>query len=122
MVWRKRDQILEHTDTLKLCETLVMKPMKKNAREHNINKVLQELTAAGLHIDNEESLKKQNKLIYLVQDFYENKLNKIKNRNGLFHIVDFQHECKVSTSKSMVSGRSVLRGVMCHALPFDSAY
>ena len=36
-----------------------MKTMKKNARGHNINKVinLQELTAAGSHIDNEESLK-----------------------------------------------------------------
>ena len=34
-----------------------MKTMK-NAREHNINKVIQELTAARLHIDNEESLKK----------------------------------------------------------------
>ena len=32
--------------------------MKKNAREHNIHKVIQELIAAGLHIDNEESLKK----------------------------------------------------------------
>ena len=38
-----------------------MKTMKKNAREHNINKVIPELTAAGLHIDNEESLKKINK-------------------------------------------------------------
>ena len=38
-----------------------MKTMKKNASEHNINKVIQELTAAGLHIDNEESLKKVNK-------------------------------------------------------------
>ena len=32
--------------------------MKKNAREHNINKVIQKLIAAGLHIDNEEALKK----------------------------------------------------------------
>ena len=40
---------------------LVMKTMKKNAREHKINKVIQELTAAGLHIDNKESLKKINK-------------------------------------------------------------
>ena len=38
-----------------------MKTMKRNAREHNINKVIAELTAAGLHIDNEESLKKINK-------------------------------------------------------------
>ena len=39
-----------------------MKTMKKNARKHNINKVIQELTAAsGLHIDNEKSLKKNNK-------------------------------------------------------------
>ena len=38
-----------------------MKTMKKNARKHNINKVIQELTAAGLHIDNEESLNKINK-------------------------------------------------------------
>ena len=35
-----------------------MKTMKKNAKEHNINKVIRELTVAGLHIDNEESLKK----------------------------------------------------------------
>ena len=34
-----------------------MKTTKKNAGEHNINKVIQELTAAGLYIDNEESLK-----------------------------------------------------------------
>ena len=34
-----------------------MKTIKKNARERSINKVIQELTAAGLHIDNEESLK-----------------------------------------------------------------
>ena len=27
-------------------------------KEHNVNKVMQELTAAELHIDNEESLKK----------------------------------------------------------------
>ena len=33
-----------------------MKTMEKNAREHNRNKVMQELTAAGLHSDNEESL------------------------------------------------------------------
>ena len=38
-----------------------MKTMKKNARKHNINKVIQELTAAsGLHIDNEKSFKKNN--------------------------------------------------------------
>ena len=35
-----------------------MKTMKKNPREHSINKVMQELAAAGLHIDNEESFKK----------------------------------------------------------------
>ena len=35
-----------------------MKTMKKNAREHNINKVLEELIAAGIHTDNEESLQK----------------------------------------------------------------
>ena len=34
-----------------------MKTMKKHVREHNINEVIQELTVAGLHIDNEESLK-----------------------------------------------------------------
>ena len=38
-----------------------MKTMKKNARAHNMNKVMQELTVAGLYIDNEESLKKINK-------------------------------------------------------------
>ena len=36
-----------------------MKTMKKNAGELNINKVIQELIAAGLRIDNEESLKKK---------------------------------------------------------------
>ena len=35
-----------------------MKTMKKHAKEHTTNKVMQELTAAGLHIENEESLKK----------------------------------------------------------------
>ena len=34
-----------------------MKTMNKNAGEHNRNKLMQELTAAGLHIGNEESLK-----------------------------------------------------------------
>ena len=34
-----------------------MKIMKENAGEHNINKVMQNLTAAGSHIHNEESLK-----------------------------------------------------------------
>ena len=38
-----------------------MKTMKKNARAHDINKVMEELTVAGLHIDNKESLKKNNK-------------------------------------------------------------
>ena len=36
-----------------------MKTMKKNAREHTIDKVMQELTAAELRIDNEESFKKK---------------------------------------------------------------
>ena len=36
-----------------------MKTMKKNAREHNINKVIQKLIAAGLRVDNEESFKKK---------------------------------------------------------------
>ena len=36
-----------------------MKTMKKNSRDHNMNKVIQKLTAAGLHLDNEESLKKK---------------------------------------------------------------
>ena len=36
-----------------------MKTVKKNARQHNINEVMQELIAAGLHIDNEESLNAQ---------------------------------------------------------------
>ena len=35
-----------------------MKTMKKNATEHNINKVIQGLIAAELRIDNEESFKK----------------------------------------------------------------
>ena len=41
-----------------------MKTMKKNAREHYINKLIvycQELTAARLHIGNEETLKKKKK-------------------------------------------------------------
>ena len=44
---------------MKLRGALVMKIVKKNARQHNINEVMQELIAAGLHIDNEESLKTQ---------------------------------------------------------------
>ena len=67
-----------------------MKTMKKNAREHNINKVMQELTAAGLHTDNEESIKK---IIINVKDYYKNELNKTKKSKGLFHVVDFRHEC-----------------------------
>ena len=60
MVRRKHCRTLEHTciPTLKLCGTLVMKTFKKNAREHNVNKGMQELPAAGLHFDNEESLRK----------------------------------------------------------------
>ena len=58
MGWRRHCQILEHIETSKHCGTLVMKTMKKNAREHDINTVIQELTAAGLHIGNKESLKK----------------------------------------------------------------
>ena len=56
-----------------------MKTIKKNAREHNMNKVIQELTAAGLHrpIDNKESLKK-NKERKNEKDCYKNELNKIK--------------------------------------------
>ena len=38
-----------------------MKTMKNNASEHNIKKMIQELRAAGLHIHNQESLKKINK-------------------------------------------------------------
>ena len=51
MVWRKHCQILEH----KLCRNFKalrdtsMKTMKKNAKEHSINEVMQELSAAGLH-------------------------------------------------------------------------
>ena len=50
---------IAYTETLKLFGVLAMKTMKtKYAREHNIHKVKQELTTTGLHIDNEESLKK----------------------------------------------------------------
>ena len=51
------------TETLKLCGTLETKTMKKNAREHNINKGMQKLTALrlGQHIDNAESLKRKKK-------------------------------------------------------------
>ena len=59
--WSREDIVkflnIIYRETLKLSWTLAMKTMKRNAREHNINKVMQELTAAGLHIDNEESLK-----------------------------------------------------------------
>ena len=47
-----------------------MKNLKKTAEESNMNKVMQELTAAGLHIDNEESHKKNNKNI---KNCYKNK-------------------------------------------------
>ena len=50
-----------------------MKNLKKTAKENNMNKVMQELTAAGLHIDNEESLKKNNKNI---KNCYKNKPKK----------------------------------------------
>ena len=37
--------------------------MKRNAREHGMSKLLQEVAAAGLHVnDGEESLKKNQKL------------------------------------------------------------
>ena len=71
-----------------------MKTMRKNATEHNINKVTQELTAAGLHIDNEESLKK---IIINVKDCYKNELNRTKKSKGLFYVVDFRHECSRQT-------------------------
>ena len=32
---------------------------EENSSEHNVNNMMQKLTAAGLHIDNEESLKKR---------------------------------------------------------------
>ena len=67
-----------------------MKTMRKNAREHNINKVMQEVTAARLHTDNEESIKK---IIINVKDCCKNELNKTKKSKGLFHVVDFRHEC-----------------------------
>ena len=57
--WSEEDcQIPKHTETSKLCGTLAMKTMKKNAGEYNTNKVIQELIAAGLRIDNEKSFKK----------------------------------------------------------------
>ena len=55
-----------------------MKTMKKNARERNINKVIQELAAAGLRIDNEKSLKKYAYTQKNEKDCYKNELNKIK--------------------------------------------
>ena len=61
-----------------------MKTMRKNVREHNVNKVMQELTAAGLHTGNEESLKKI--IIINVKDCYKNELNKTKKLKGSFHV------------------------------------
>ena len=60
---------------------LIMKTMKKNVGEHSINKVMQKLTAARLHIDNEESLKKK---IKNVEDCYKNELNKIKKKKTVY--------------------------------------
>ena len=58
-----------------------------------------------------------------MQDFYENELNKIKNGSGLFHVVDFQHKCKVSAFKINGFGQERVEGeVLCHAFPFDSAF
>ena len=71
-----------------------MKTMRENAREHNINKLMQELTAAGLHTDNEESIKK---MIINVKDYYKNELTKTKQSKGLFHAVDLRHECSRQT-------------------------
>ena len=50
--------------------------------------------AAGLHTDNEETLKK---IIINVKDYYKNELNKTKKSKGLFHVVDFRHECSRQT-------------------------
>ena len=62
-------------ETLKLCGTLVMKTMKKNAREHNINKVMQELTATELLLTTNSHSKKKMKN---VKDCFKNELNKIR--------------------------------------------
>ena len=49
--------------------------IKRNAREHGMSKLLQEVTAAGLHVnDGEESLKRK---IKNLKDCYRNELNKI---------------------------------------------
>ena len=83
-----------------------MKTMRKNAREHNINKVTQELTGTGLHIDNEESLKK---IIINVKDCYKNKLNKTKKSKGLFHAVNSRHECSKQTDLIYQQQQSTVR-------------
>ena len=49
--------------------------MKKYAREHSINKLLQEVAAVGLHVDDDnEPLKRKNKNL---KDCYRKKFNKI---------------------------------------------
>ena len=56
--------------------------MKKNAREHSMNKLLQEVAAAGLHADDgKESLERKNKNL---KNCYRNEFNKIKRskKNG----------------------------------------
>ena len=57
-----------------------------------------------------------------MQDFYENELNKIKNRSGLFQVVDFQHKCKVSAFKINSFGQERVKGGGGIAFPFDSAF
>ena len=50
--------------------------MKKNAREHSMNKLLQEVAPAGLDVnDDEDSLKRK---IKNSKDCYRNELSKIK--------------------------------------------
>ena len=101
-----------------------MKTMTRNAREHNINKVMQELTAAGLHIDNEASLKKivnQN-----VKDCYKNELNKKIETVYFTYSRFFSINVKFQLPNQWFWARAYLEGgeTLCHAHPlfFDSAF
>ena len=103
--------------------------MKKNAREHNINKGMQKLTALrlGQHIDNAESLKKKKNEIKNVEDCHKNELNKIKkskrfiSRSRFFNInMKFQPPNQWFRAGTYLGGG----GTSCHVrplltLPFD---
>ena len=66
--------------------------MKKNAREHSMSKLVQEVAAAGLHVDDDEESIKKEKLKNL-KDCYRNELNKIKRSKKVGQVqMTFTHQ------------------------------